>query len=139
MSEPMSHETVNGLLPWYANGTLADDERERVEDHVRACLTCHLELKKERGLYELVESSPAVNLAPDEGFERLSRRLDDDARGGGRAPVERLARATKPLWVRWMTLASATRFSTAAFALLAVVGLLLWRTAPQPVVPGDAV
>ncbi len=139
MSEPMSHETVNSLLPWYANGTLADDECERVEDHVRACLTCHLELKKERGLYELVESSPAVNLAPDEGFERLSRRLGDDARGGGRAPVERLARATEPLWVRWMTLASATRFSTAAFALLAVVGLLLWRTAPQPVVPGDAV
>ena len=135
MSEPMSHDTANGLLPWYANGTLADDERQHVEDHVHACLTCHLELKKERELHELVRASPTVNLAPEEGFDRLSRRLDDPTRGGRRAPAEQLAGAMERLSGRWTTLASATRFSLAAFALLAVVGALLWRTVPQPVVP----
>ncbi len=138
MSESMSHETVNRLLPWYANGTLAGDERQHVEDHVRACLTCRLELKKERELHELVQSSPAVNLTPEEGFDRLSRRLDDHARGGRRAPVEQLARAMERLWGQGLTRASAARFGMATVSLLAVVGLLLWRAVPQPADPGGS-
>lgn len=136
MSEPMSHETANGLLPWYANGTLADDERQHVEDHVHACLTCHLQLKKERELHELVRASPTVNLAPEEGFNRLSHRLDDDARGG-RSAVEQLAGAVERLWGPLSTLSSATRFSMAALVLLAFAGVLSWRTIPPPVVQGD--
>ncbi len=137
MSELMSHETANGLLPWYANGTLADDERQYVEDHVRACLTCHLELKKERELHELLLSSPTVNLAPEEGFDRLSRRLDDPGRGGRWARVEPFARLMERVSGQWLTFASATRFSIAAVALLAVVGSLSWRTVPQAVVLDD--
>ena len=137
MSEPMSHETVNGLLPWYATGTLADDERQYVADHVSACLTCHLELKKERELHELVQSSPTVNLGPEEGFDKLSRRLDDSGRGGRRAPVEPLAWAMERLLGQWLAYASATRFSIAAVVLLAVVGALSWRTVPQAVVLDD--
>ncbi len=76
MSELMSHETATGLLPWYANGTLTDEERQRIENHVRGCVTCHLELRKERELHELVQSSPTVNLGPEEGFDKLSHRLD---------------------------------------------------------------
>lgn len=138
MSEPMNHETANGVLPWYANGTLADDERQHVEDHVHACLTCHLELKRERQLYELVRASPTVNLAPEEGFDRLSHRLDDDARGG-RSAVGQLAGAVERLWGPLSTLSSATRFSMAALVLLAVAGVLSWRTIPPPVVQGDPV
>ncbi len=138
MSEPMNHETANGLLPWYANGTLADDEHQHVEDHVHACLTCHLELKKERELHELVRASPTVNLAPEEGFDRLSRRLDDDARGG-RSAVEQLAGAVERLWGPLPTLSSATRFSMAALVLLAVAGVLSWRILPPPVFQGDPV
>ena len=134
----MNHETANGVLPWYANGTLADDERQHVEDHVHACLTCHLELKRERQLYELVRASPTVNLAPEEGFDRLSRRLDDDARGG-RSAVGQLAGAVERLWGPLSTLSSATRFSMAALVLLAVAGVLSWRTIPPPVVQGDPV
>ena len=133
----MSHETVVGLLPWYANGTLADDERQYVEDHVRACLTCHLELKKERELHELVQSSPTVNLGPEEGFDKLSHRLDDSGRGGRRAPVEPLAWAMERLLGQWLAYASAMRFSIAAVVLLAVVGALSWRTVPQAVVLDD--
>ena len=134
----MNHETANGLLPWYANGTLADNEQQHVEDHVHACLTCHLELMKERELHELVRASPTVNLAPEEGFDRLSRRLDDDARGG-RSAVEQLAGAVERLWGPLSTLSSATRFSMAALVLLAVAGVLSWRTIPPPVVQGDPV
>ncbi len=137
MSESMNHETVNGLLPWYATGTLADDERQYVADHVRACLTCHLELRKERELHELVQSSPTVNLAPEEGFDRLSRRLDDPGRGGRWARVEPFARLMERLLGQRLTHASATRFSIAAVALLAVVGALSWRTGPQAVVLDD--
>ena len=138
MSEPMNHETANGVLPWYANGTLADDERQHVEEHVHACLTCHLELKKEHELHELVRASPTVNLAPQEGFDRLSRRLNDDARGG-RSAAEQLAGAVERLWGPLSTLSSATRFSMAALVLLAVAGVLSWRTITPPVVRGDPV
>ena len=124
MNEAMSHDKINALLPWYANGTLADDERKCVKDHVRACLACRLELKKERDLHELVQSSPTVNVTPEDGFERLSRRLDDHARGGRRAPLELFA--------------GAMRFSAAAVVLLAVAGVLLWLTVLQPVALDDS-
>ncbi len=32
------------LLPWYANGTLAEEELQRVEDHLRNCAQCRQEL-----------------------------------------------------------------------------------------------
>ena len=120
----MSHDNIMGLLPWYANGTLADDERKDVADHVRACLTCRVELNKERELHALVQSSPTLNVTPEEGFERLSRRLDDYAGGGRWAPIEQFA--------------ATMRFAAAAVVLLAVVGMLLWLTVLQPVAPDDS-
>ena len=120
----MSHDNIMGLLPWYANGTLADDERKDVADHVRACLTCRVELNKERELHALVQSSPTLNVTPEEGFERLSRRLDDYAGGGRWAAIEQFA--------------ATMRFAAAAVVLLAVVGMLLWITVLQPVAPDDS-
>ncbi|HEX6995115.1 MAG TPA: zf-HC2 domain-containing protein [Gammaproteobacteria bacterium] len=70
------HELAAALLPWLVNGTLAGDERERVERHVRQCLACRAELAEQTRVAALVRRQPVVPLAPDANFERLRSRLD---------------------------------------------------------------
>jgi anti-sigma factor RsiW len=36
----MTHQQINELLPWYANGTLAGEERREVEQHLGTCREC---------------------------------------------------------------------------------------------------
>ncbi len=63
MSRRLSHESAHDLLPWYVTGTLAAEERRRVEDHVKSCLMCHHELLKERELHTLMQMNPAGDIA----------------------------------------------------------------------------
>ena len=37
------HSEVADLLPWFANGTLDEDERARVERHLVDCIACKKE------------------------------------------------------------------------------------------------
>lgn len=70
------HEHAAALLPWLVNGTLAGDERARVERHVRQCVACRTELAEQTRLASLVRRQPVVPLVPDANFERLRSRLD---------------------------------------------------------------
>jgi anti-sigma factor RsiW len=38
------HVQADRLLPWYANGTLEDDERAQVEQHLAECVQCQREV-----------------------------------------------------------------------------------------------
>lgn len=127
MSEPISHETVSELLPWYLNGTLGEAERERVEAHAHFCLICRLELKKERQLQQFVQAAPTVDLSPEAGFDQLTQRLDDPTLSRNRALEGFLA---KP-WANWSSLGIAPRFAFAALALAALAALL-WAGIPNP-------
>jgi anti-sigma factor RsiW len=71
----MSHPRAFELLPWLANGSLAAEEREAVEQHVRSCLSCHRELKEQQRLRVAVRSQPAVHISEQTGFEKLTRML----------------------------------------------------------------
>jgi len=71
------HRRVEQLLPWYANGTLAEGERRAVEEHLAACAACREELAAcrecARAVDELGEIAPSphpVQLA------RLMARID---------------------------------------------------------------
>jgi predicted anti-sigma-YlaC factor YlaD len=44
----MNHERTIEYLPWLLNGTLADDERREVEEHLAACAECRAELTATR-------------------------------------------------------------------------------------------
>ena len=39
------HQRIWELTPWYANGTLPDADRERVEDHAAGCRRCQEEIE----------------------------------------------------------------------------------------------
>ena len=104
------HEYAMELLPWLVNGTLAGDERERVERHIKQCLTCRTELAEQTRLESLVRRQPVVPLAADASFERLRSRLD------------KASRSRAPRRTMWAVAASAT--IAVAVGLVMAVGLI---------------
>lgn len=102
MSDAMNHERAFELLPWLANGTLEDDEQDRVERHVRSCLTCRAELKEQRALHTLVREHPTVHLSAEESFAQRGQHFS--------RPHSRRA----------------PRFAAAAAVACAAVGLAAW-------------
>jgi hypothetical protein len=109
----MKHSEIIELLPWYANATLAEDERRVVESHLAECPECAREVaglaKLQKSIIEIGNQTPAsssmalnramaeienyersrVQPAPARGiWERLSSSL-----GGWWKPTPMLARA----------------------------------------------
>jgi hypothetical protein len=69
------HDEVFGLLPWYLNGTVAETERQKVDEHVRVCAACSAELARERGIYRAMSAESSLEFIPA-SFSRLQARLD---------------------------------------------------------------
>lgn len=136
------HRRVEQLLPWYANGTLAEGERHAVEEHLAACAACREELAAcrecARAIDELGEIAPSphpVQLA------RLMARIDALPEGDSR-PIPTTPEAGRPFLGRLAALAAATprpvrtllAAQLAAIALLGAVlaGLGASSRLPQP-------
>jgi hypothetical protein len=83
------HARVSGLIPWYVNGTAGDDDRVRVEDHVRDCARCRADLEQERRVYEAMSADPGVEFMPAASLKKLTARLDafEASAGAGPAPL----------------------------------------------------
>ena len=113
------HGAVQGVLPWYANGTLDAAERAEVEAHLGACARCRADLEFQRQL----RATPATETAPgaaDRGWLALRARLESPAAdstpplpGGERRRAPRwwpLALGMQALFVAMLMLASAWLF-----------------------------
>jgi hypothetical protein len=119
---PRPHSRALELLPWLVNGTLTGEEREAVEQHVRACIACRREMKELERLHAAVRARRTVDVSAEAGFDRLSAELDT------------AARAERPRWrARY---AAAVPFAVAASAGMAVLAILLWLT-PLPKLDGN--
>lgn len=59
------------LLPLYANGSLKDDEKKKVEEHLKACSKCQKELAQTKWLLEGVEKYGEVLLTGHIDSEKL--------------------------------------------------------------------
>jgi len=110
--DAMSHDEAVLLLPWLVSGTLDAGERERVERHVRGCVTCRAELAEQRALASLVRDRPIVPLSAERDFERLRQALDRNASHCSLGP-----RAAT-----WAVAASITIVAIAALVASLVVG-----------------
>jgi hypothetical protein len=117
MTDPLSHARASELLPWLVNGTLAAEERDAVEQHVRDCLPCRRELKEQQRLYAAVRAQPAVHLSPQSSFERLLQQLD----GKAALPPVTPASRTAPF----------LRFAGVAAAGVTLVAMLSWLVLPS--------
>ena len=98
-----SHEQVEALLPWFANGTLDEAELAWVETHLAQCEECRAEVEECRALAAAVRATEAVAPAPHPTeLARLLARIDA-TEDGGFAPWRRLREtlAGTPVAVRW--------------------------------------
>lgn len=111
----LSHDRAFELLPWLVNGTLAEADREAVEEHTRACIACRRELKEQQRLNVAVRARRTADVSAEAGFDQLDRELDDAA-------------STHPFWRKHY--AAVAPFAVAAAAGVAVLAILLWFTPP---------
>ncbi len=124
-----SHEEVQPLLPWYANGTLDEAEQAWVEDHLAHCEECRAEAEDCGALATAVRASEIMAPAPHPvELARLLARIDaaEETESGGWG-LERWLRGTlggTPAAVRWAL--------AAQLALLLGAGVLLGRDRPAP-------
>lgn len=74
------HDYVYNLLPWYLNGSLHEDDTNRVNAHLEQCDTCSLALQDEIGIArQLQEEPPAMKqllAKKDQNFTQLKARLE---------------------------------------------------------------
>jgi anti-sigma factor RsiW len=122
-----AHMEAQQLLPWLANGTLADPELTRVQDHLEACAECRAELSL---LHTLRGAGPST--APecdmDSALARLMPQLDESAPADTptvpRTWRDRVA-ANDHLWLRTGV--------ALQFCVIVALGILL---AKSPATPG---
>jgi hypothetical protein len=112
----MDHDRAFELLPWLVNDTLAKPERAAVEEHVRDCLPCRIELKAQRSLGAVVRAQPTIHTSPARGFDRLLEQLDG---GPAPRPSPRPVRASALPWPRRVV--AGTAIATLAALVLVLV------------------
>jgi anti-sigma factor RsiW len=119
------------LLPWYANGTLSETEREQVAAHLETCRACRIELEEIKSLKADLTKLYAAQPGPSPKTARFVL---------GAAAQDVAARRTNPVsdgsWMdrvdQWLRSLFTPRWvpTLAATILIAQVGLLLWITMP---------
>ena len=70
-----AHDEVQRLIPWLVNGTLTDEEKAMVDDHLAECAECRADVQSERQLAEACASMP-VDI--EAGWESMERMLEAD-------------------------------------------------------------
>ena len=97
------HEEAWVALPWLANGRLSQEERDKVEPHVRSCATCREELAFQRLLCNVLTEPDRVTYAPGPSFRKLMERIDSPepqtgaAAAGTRKVRERIKAPVTPV------------------------------------------
>jgi len=128
LDQPIHPE--GALLPWYLNGTLREDERRQVDQHLSSCAACRVELDELAQLNVELHEVYAAQSAPSTRIQRavLSQvQLENSAK--------RAKSVTGPQWLKglddWFRSLFVPRWAPALAVLLLVAqfGLLLWTMA----------
>ncbi len=72
LDQPIHPE--GALLPWYLNGTLGEDERRQVDQHLSTCAACRAELDELAQLNVELRKVYAAQSAPSTRIQRAVRR-----------------------------------------------------------------
>ncbi len=120
----LSHEEASTLLPWLTNGSLAENEIDRVLDHVRACMECRREVKHLDLLRDAVLQDADASPIPSPDVRKMMSRIEyyEDRRISG--PVARLSGVLQRH--RYFT------FMTQGAVLMVLVAILLWPDTQEP-------
>jgi len=126
----INHDSMQLLLPWYVNRTLTKEEHERVEEHLRVCITCRSELHDLRNLAQSVRHAPVLDSSPLRSFSSLMQQIESAQPGQGDERITRTSgrRARWSLIDRLSCLFPARRAMIAATAMVLalIMPTLLW-------------
>jgi hypothetical protein len=117
------HEEVFALFPWYLNGTLAETDRRKVDEHTGICAACRDQLAREREIYRAMSAESSLEFIPA-SFSRLQARLDALSAEKAALPEASLPRSAR----RHGMLG---RLAAASIAVLALGSLSQIRTVPS--------
>ena len=71
------HDAIWLLIPWYVNGRIDDQQRARVDAHLRTCQACQDELLTQQQIYQtMAASNPEVEQLPSASLRRLMQKID---------------------------------------------------------------
>jgi anti-sigma factor RsiW len=131
MGRKLSHADLRELLGAYALDAVDDDERTRIEEHLRGCPPCAAEVRDHHEVAGLLAGS--WEPAPDGVWGRIAAALEEEPPPMGRVvPIEQARRR------RWsgpgMRVAAAVAVAAAA-VVAGVVGVQVLDDDPR--VPGD--
>lgn len=70
------HLEVSALLPWYVNGSIGEQDSQRVDAHLAGCADCRNDLAQEQRVYRAMTAETAVEYMPAASLKRLQARLD---------------------------------------------------------------
>jgi anti-sigma-K factor RskA len=130
--EGRAHRDVEHLLPWYANGTLDDDDAQRVAAHLSECATCRGEVA---AMHAVMHAGDVV--APHEDArdaERAWAHMHQRLHAARRTPIVRFD-SLRRVRAGWNNAAPWIRVALAAqCAVVAVLAAFALRTpaAPEP-------
>jgi anti-sigma-K factor RskA len=120
------HSEVADLLPWFANGTLDEEERVRVERHLADCIACKQDLVGLRNV-QTMYADEALDVAASEGLARLQGRIEQIE--ASRGPRQRLRSAGVQLRRAWHWWGAV--LVTQAVIIVALAAAYLNRSEPQ--------
>jgi hypothetical protein len=119
-----THETVQKLLPWFVANNLQDAERDLVQEHVRTCSQCQVDIEWEqkfRGYAAVGQDDVNSSIDVERALQRLQPQLETR---GVLARAGKLLRAVNDDW----HYSSAGMRTMVAMQFVAIVslGYLLW-------------
>lgn len=103
------HAEADRLLPWLANGTLEEDERTWVRQHLDECAACRHELAWLQSLQSACRIDPAATDDTHRAVRRMRRRIGSASAGSRRRPRS---------WLPWIAAAQAVVVLVLGTALL---------------------
>lgn len=120
----LSHQEIEELLPWFANGTLTLAEKATVEQHLDHCPACRMELKQYSLLAAHLHQPAEEAWQPPAGhFDRLMAEIDRLAPRPAAVPPTQARSSLRQRVIDWFWATPSPVRWTLAFESLAVAAL----------------
>ncbi len=133
------HKETWELLPWYANGTLGQQELDKVEQHLRVCSQCREELARCQQLATSVQCAEDIPVSSaSKQFAKLSAQLESVV-GNSYTKNDSAYRAPKLVrlhdWLDRMSWGVRWALAGQATLILLLSGALVWQAVPNSAGP----
>lgn len=72
------HDDVWELIPWFVNGSLPSDKKEKVRSHIMTCRECAAEVARQHKLAKHVSTTDPFDVPVSRSWEKLRGQIESD-------------------------------------------------------------